>query len=136
MFRAKGGDLQTVLDTEEFLQEHVCTDILRDTLQGLKFLHTHSIAHLDIKVKLGFWLNINVICDKNTTIISIAAAQYWISVFYVFWLFESQYCALCYMFSFFIYVASEFGGHRPITWGSREAVWFWFESSPLTCNGG
>lgn len=48
--RAEGGDLQTVLDTEEFLQEHVCTDILRDTLQGLKFLHTHSIAHLDIKV--------------------------------------------------------------------------------------
>ncbi|ODM97658.1 Death-associated protein kinase related [Orchesella cincta] len=46
---AEGGDLQTVLDTEEFLKERVCIDILRDTLQGLKFLHTHSIAHLDIK---------------------------------------------------------------------------------------
>lgn len=43
--------MQTVLDTEEFLEEHLCHSILKDTLRGLQFLHSHSIAHLDIKVK-------------------------------------------------------------------------------------
>jgi len=42
--------LQTVLDAEEFLEESLCIDVLRDTLRGLQFLHLHSIAHLDIKV--------------------------------------------------------------------------------------
>jgi serine/threonine protein kinase len=46
---AEGGDLQTILDEEEFLEESFCIDILRDTLKGLLFLHKHSIAHLDIK---------------------------------------------------------------------------------------
>lgn len=52
--RAAGGDLQTVLDSEEFLDEFICREILRDTLCGLQFLHSHSIAHLDIKVKANY----------------------------------------------------------------------------------
>lgn len=48
--RAEGGDLQTVLDSEEFLEEFICREVLRDALRGLQFLHSHSIAHLDIKV--------------------------------------------------------------------------------------
>jgi serine/threonine protein kinase len=50
--RAEGGDLQTVLDAEEFLEEFICREVLRDTVRGLQFLHSHSIAHLDIKVKI------------------------------------------------------------------------------------
>ena len=53
VFRAEGGDLQTVLDAEEYLDEHVCAEVLKDTLRGLLFLHEHSIAHLDIKVTLS-----------------------------------------------------------------------------------
>ena len=56
MTRAEGGDLQTVLDTNEFLLEPVCVHILTDTLKGLLFLHQHSIAHLDIKVKSAYYL--------------------------------------------------------------------------------
>ncbi|CAG7733236.1 unnamed protein product, partial [Allacma fusca] len=46
---AEGGDLQTVLDAEEYLDEPICIEVLKDTLRGLLFLHEHSIAHLDIK---------------------------------------------------------------------------------------
>jgi serine/threonine protein kinase len=53
-FRAAGGDLQTFLDAEEFVEEPMCIDVLRDTLRGLQFLHRHSIAHLDIKVALQY----------------------------------------------------------------------------------
>lgn len=49
--RIEGGDLQTLLDQEEFLEEAACIDIMKDTLKGLQFLHKQTIAHLDIKVR-------------------------------------------------------------------------------------
>jgi len=51
--RANGGDLQTYLDAEEYLEESHCIEVLKDTLKGLQFLHSHSIAHLDLKVGYG-----------------------------------------------------------------------------------
>lgn len=46
---ASGGELQRVLDEEEFLPESACKHIMRQVLEGISFLHDHSIAHLDIK---------------------------------------------------------------------------------------
>jgi serine/threonine protein kinase len=64
--RAEGGDLQTVLDTNEFLEEPLCIDVLRDTLKGLLFLHQHSIAHLDIKVSPeSLSSRLDLTCDQG-----------------------------------------------------------------------
>jgi len=46
---AHGGDLQTILDINEYIEEPICINMLRDILQGLLFLHENFIAHLDIK---------------------------------------------------------------------------------------
>ena len=46
---ASGGELQRVLDEEIFLPENTCKHIIRQVLEGILFLHDHSIAHLDIK---------------------------------------------------------------------------------------
>lgn len=46
---ASGGELQRVLDEEEFLPENTCRHVIKQVLEGISFLHDHSIAHLDIK---------------------------------------------------------------------------------------
>jgi len=49
--RAAGGELQTVLDTEEGLQEQYAARFMRQILEGLSSLHSNNIAHLDLKVR-------------------------------------------------------------------------------------
>lgn len=44
-----GGELQRVLDEEEFLPERQATRFIRQVLEAISFLHEHQIAHLDIK---------------------------------------------------------------------------------------
>ena len=46
---ASGGELQHVLDQEEFLPEDMCRFIMRQILDAVSFLHENNIAHLDIK---------------------------------------------------------------------------------------
>ncbi|KAK7083561.1 Stk17bp, partial [Halocaridina rubra] len=46
---AGGGELQRVIDEEENLQEDVVRQYMRNILNGLLYLHTHNIAHLDLK---------------------------------------------------------------------------------------
>jgi len=63
-YRAKGGELQSVLDRDEIPEEEDVVRFLRQVLGGLSFLHQFDIAHLDLKV-----LNIN-------------RPLYWSTVFY------------------------------------------------------
>ncbi|KAK7071699.1 Stk17bp [Halocaridina rubra] len=46
---AGGGDLQRLLDDAVSLPECDVRNILQQVLRGLAFLHTRTIAHLDIK---------------------------------------------------------------------------------------
>ena len=46
---ASGGELQRVLDEEEFLPENTCRHVIKQVIEGISFLHNNSIAHLDIK---------------------------------------------------------------------------------------
>jgi serine/threonine protein kinase len=49
--RAAGGELQTVLDAEEGLEEQFAARFMRQILEGLSYLHNNNIAHLDLKVR-------------------------------------------------------------------------------------
>jgi len=46
---AAGGELQTVLDAEEGLQEQYAARFMRQILEALSYLHSNNIAHLDLK---------------------------------------------------------------------------------------
>lgn len=46
---AQGGELQQVLDEDEFLSEPASKHVMRQVLEGVEFLHENQIAHLDIK---------------------------------------------------------------------------------------
>lgn len=49
IFRAVGGELQTLLDDEESLSEAQARICMREVLKALHFLHNRSVAHLDLK---------------------------------------------------------------------------------------
>jgi len=44
-----GGEMQTLLDVEEFIREDDVIRLMRQILEGLHQLHDNNIAHLDIK---------------------------------------------------------------------------------------
>uniref|UniRef100_A0ABD2XCI7 Protein kinase domain-containing protein n=1 Tax=Trichogramma kaykai TaxID=54128 RepID=A0ABD2XCI7_9HYME len=46
---AAGGELQMVLDRDEIPEEHQVAKLLRQILDGVAFLHSLNVAHLDIK---------------------------------------------------------------------------------------
>lgn len=50
--RAPGGELQMILDRDEIPEERQVARLLRQILDGIAFLHSLNIAHLDIKVSL------------------------------------------------------------------------------------
>lgn len=54
VFRATGGELQSVLDRDEIPEEKHVVRLLRQVLGGLLFLHNFDIAHLDLKVSNKF----------------------------------------------------------------------------------
>lgn len=51
LFRAPGGELQMVLDKDEVPAEPEVARLMRQILDGLHYLHTINVAHLDIKVR-------------------------------------------------------------------------------------
>ena len=55
--RAPGGELQMVLDRDEILEERQVAKLLREILDGVAFLHSLNVAHLDIKVRRTFAAN-------------------------------------------------------------------------------
>ncbi|KAH7639909.1 serine/threonine-protein kinase-like protein [Dermatophagoides farinae] len=46
---AEGGELQKVLDDEESIDERQCRRLIRQIIEGIRYLHQKHIAHLDIK---------------------------------------------------------------------------------------
>lgn len=48
--RAPGGELQMVLDKDEVPEERQVVRLLHQILEGIAFLHSLNVAHLDIKV--------------------------------------------------------------------------------------
>lgn len=46
---AEGGELQKLLDEEEFINESDCKRLMKQIIEGVQFLHQKNIAHLDIK---------------------------------------------------------------------------------------
>lgn len=50
-FRAPGGELQMVLDRDEVPSELEVARLMRQILDGLQYLHSINVAHLDIKVR-------------------------------------------------------------------------------------
>lgn len=51
--RAPGGELQMVLDRDEVPEERQVARLLRQILDGIAFLHSLNVAHLDIKVSFS-----------------------------------------------------------------------------------
>lgn len=48
--RAPGGELQMILDRDEVPEERQVARLLKQILDGIAFLHSLNVAHLDIKV--------------------------------------------------------------------------------------
>lgn len=48
--RAPGGELQMILDRDEVPEERQVARLLKQILDGIAFLHSFNVAHLDIKV--------------------------------------------------------------------------------------
>ena len=46
----KGGELFEFIETEGRVDEDVTVRLLRQVLEGVQFLHSHNILHMDIKV--------------------------------------------------------------------------------------
>ena len=53
----KGGELFEFIETEGRVDEDVSVRLLRQVLEGVQFLHSHNILHMDIKVcrVLYYW---------------------------------------------------------------------------------
>lgn len=49
-YSAPGGELQMLLDKDEVPEEGQVRRLMRQILDGLAYLHSINIAHLDIKV--------------------------------------------------------------------------------------
>lgn len=48
----KGGELFEFIETEGRVDEDVTVRLLRQVLEGVEFLHSHNILHMDIKVNV------------------------------------------------------------------------------------
>lgn len=54
---APGGDLQTIIDEELIPFESDVVSYIRQTAEGLDYLHRRKIAHLDIKVNKNIFFS-------------------------------------------------------------------------------
>lgn len=54
VFSACGGELQMLLDRDEVPSERQVVRLMRQILDGLVYLHSIDVAHLDIKVQTNF----------------------------------------------------------------------------------
>lgn len=52
VYSASGGELQMLLDRDEVPEEKQVKRLMRQILDGLVYLHSINVAHLDIKVRL------------------------------------------------------------------------------------
>jgi serine/threonine protein kinase len=52
VYSASGGELQMLLDKDEVPEERQVKRLMRQILDGLVYLHSINVAHLDIKVRL------------------------------------------------------------------------------------
>lgn len=52
---ASGGELQMLLDKDEVPEERQVKRLMHQILDGLVFLHSINVAHLDIKVRHWWW---------------------------------------------------------------------------------
>jgi len=60
----KGGELFEFIETEGRVDEDVTVRLMRQVLEGVQFLHSHNILHMDIKV--GQYIYVSVIpVNKN-----------------------------------------------------------------------
>jgi serine/threonine kinase 17 len=52
---AAGGEIfdQCVADREDAFKEKDVQRLMRQILEGVRFLHTHNVVHLDLKVRPG-----------------------------------------------------------------------------------
>ena len=48
--RVSGGELQSLLDRDEALEEQHVARLMGQILEAIAFLHSINVAHLDIKV--------------------------------------------------------------------------------------
>ena len=55
----KGGELFEFIETEGRVDEDVTVRLMRQVLEGVQFLHSHNILHMDIKV--GQYIYVSVI---------------------------------------------------------------------------
>lgn len=46
----RGGELFEFIETEGRVDEDVTVRLMRQVLEGVDFLHSHNILHMDIKV--------------------------------------------------------------------------------------
>ena len=51
IFRLTGGELFDKLCEEDYLTEEQACDYTKQVVQGMAYLHSKNIMHLDIKVK-------------------------------------------------------------------------------------
>jgi serine/threonine protein kinase len=54
VYSASGGELQMLLDKDEVPEERQVKRLMRQILDGLVYLHSINVAHLDIKVRYCF----------------------------------------------------------------------------------
>ncbi len=53
MFSIGGGELfDRVIEEEFVLSELACCIFMKQILEGVHYIHTHNIIHLDLKVRL------------------------------------------------------------------------------------
>lgn len=53
--RVSGGELFERIVEEDYLMEEDAIDYVRQVLEGLKYMHSKSIVHLDLKVRSIFF---------------------------------------------------------------------------------
>lgn len=81
LYRATGGEVQTLLDVEQYIREQDVIRLMRQILEGLHQLHDNNIAHLDIKVKTEKWLHVAFFFVLETFIVRVRSCVWNVSLF-------------------------------------------------------